>query len=377
MGQDLRNPYVLFCAGEDSGDILGESFVKVAVDVGLDVCGAGGSRMQKAGMRPLVDFSRLPVSGFGDVLVNYLPLRKSFDVVCEALRDEKCVGLVAIDYPGFNMRLAEQARRMNKPVLYVAPPQVWAWKSGRAKKLQDVLLAVFFDFEVDAYRKHGCVPHVMRHPISVAECLAPESKSGEVLLLPGSRLAQASRNLRCFLKSAVQSCGVGSRVTVLASRKNLVKPFEKIVSAFLEFECSAKVSVEVAPESSSERLARYRSAALALVCPGTATLEAAFAGVPMVVCTQPDPLTYVLGKMLVRSKVFALPNIIVGKKRFPEYIASPFASQNVVCKNMKEACAWIKENPADDVAGILRSALCSGESAQELMLEFLGEFVQR
>ena len=120
--------------------------------------------MVRAGLDPVIDFEELPVSGFGDVLPRYFRLRKLYGMMKATLRSPDCVAFIAIDYPGFNMGLASLAKRLGKPVLYVAPPQVWAWKRSRAKKLQGVSLAVLFEFEKDVYEKFGCKVNLLRHP---------------------------------------------------------------------------------------------------------------------------------------------------------------------------------------------------------------------
>ena len=372
-------PFVLFCAGEDSGDILGESFVREVVAVGLDACGAGGARMQGAGLRPLVNFEHLPVSGFGDVLASCGTLRRDFDVLRSSLRDENCLALVAIDYPGFNMKLVRLAKQLKKPVLYVAPPQIWAWKSGRAKQLRGIPLGVFFGFEMDAYRRHGCEPCLIQHPLASARLPVRRPSRGDVLLLPGSRLAQAGRNLRAFLKTALDvACRMDAeygKVTILAARKSLQVSFTDIVRS-LPAQLACRVKVEVAPAGVEKRLERYSQAALALVCPGTATLEVSLAGVPMVICTKPDLLTYALGKMLVRSKSFGLPNLIAGEPFYEEFIAPPFANSNGVAKRVFDACQKAVSQSSDSVIQAIRSMLSWGKPAHELMLEFLGKLVK-
>ena len=383
MGSPGGKPFVLFCAGEDSGDILGEPLVRETVAAGLDACGAGGSRMQNAGLKPLVNFEHLPVSGFGDVLASCGTLRKDLDVLRSALRDENCLALLAIDYPGFNMKLVRLAKLLGKPVLYVAPPQIWAWKQGRAKQLRGIPLAVFFDFEADAYRKHGCDARLMLHPLASARQPVRRPARGEVLLLPGSRHAQAARNIRAFLKPALDAaCRIDAecgKVTVLAARESLQVSFTEIVRNQLA-QSACRVKVEVAPAGVEERLERYSQAALALVCPGTATLEVSLAGGPMVICTKPDLLTYAMGKMLVRTGNFGLPNLVMGKDVFEEIILPPMMRAGAgigVCEKLASACRRAVEKDMDGVAQSVQAVLARGQTSRELMLEFLGKFVER
>lgn len=380
MGIAVEKSFVLFCAGEDSGDILGQRLVETCVNFGMKACGSGGARMLSAGLQPIVDFEHLPVSGFGDVLSNYKKLSVDFEQMQQALCRKDCMAFVAIDYPGFNMKLVKLAKKLGKPVLYVAPPQIWAWKSNRAKSLRGIPLAVFYDFELNAYHKYGCCARLMQHPIMEANVVHDSVKTNEVILLPGSRLAQAKRNLETFLNPAMNvaiqgdvECG---RVTVFAVRESLVKPFAEIIERLKKDNFHCEIQVEKPSEFAGKRLERYSKASLALVCPGTATLEVALANCPMVICTKPDALTYVLGNLLVRSPVLGLPNLILHEKRFEEYVVSPFASRNSVLAKIAMLSKKAKENPTTGVAGLLRSKMSCGISAQKLMLEFLGEFVK-
>lgn len=373
--------YILFCAGEDSGDAVGESLVKTVVaGARFRALGAGGTRMQGAGMHPIVDFENLPVSGFGDVLPKYFKLRKSFKVLRAALESPDCLGLVAIDYPGFNMKLAKLAGALRKPCLYVAPPQVWAWKSARAHELAEnpfVKLAVFFDFEETAYRSAGCDVVRVKHPyLSTKSPEAEESSS--ILLLPGSRKSQALRNLPLFLK-AVEVSQMSKAIqhldyVLLAARQELVPAFERALLQFGNESLSQKIRVAVAPPNVNDRNALYCRAKFAVTAPGTATLELALSGCSMAVCTKPDFLTYCLGSLFVKTKYFALPNIILDRSVYPEMIVVPGHERHAVAGLVKEIADSFASRRKPN-ADILRSRLSVGESLESLMAEFLRKFV--
>ena len=350
-------PFILICAGEDSGDSIGEPLVKTLVSQNIIVIGSGGRRMQAAGMLPLVDFETLPVSGFGDVLPKYFKLRQSFKALKSALETPECLGLIAIDYPGFNMKLVARAGELRKPALYVAPPQVWAWKRKRANVLAKnpyVKLAVFFDFEESVYREAGCNVVRVQHPFVEAknEFIIPYSES-YILLFPGSRKAQALRNLPLFL-NAVQGA---ENVVVVAARQELVSVFEKF-----------NVPVVVAPESVSERMAFYQSAEYAVTAPGTSTLELALSGAPFTVCTKPDLLTYCLGRLFIKTKFFALPNIILDCLVFLEHIVPPWSGVKLQLEKSSK--------PTEKVLKELYEKLAVGKTLEQLALEFLGQFVK-
>ena len=139
--------------------MIGSEMVAVASLRGFKTIGVGGPLMQEQGLQPLWDYNELPVSGVGDVVPKYFSLKNVFEVLRDAAESKKCLGIVAIDYPGFNMRLAALAKKWGKPMLYVAPPQVWAWKSKRAslfKQAENIRLAVFFDIEAKAYEQMNC-----------------------------------------------------------------------------------------------------------------------------------------------------------------------------------------------------------------------------
>jgi lipid-A-disaccharide synthase len=357
-------PYILLCAGEDSGDSIGESLVKnVIADGRFAVVGAGGARMQKAGLEPLVEFENLPVSGFGDVLPKYFKLRESFGKLKTALESPNCKGLVAIDYPGFNMKLVRLAGKLEKPCLYGAPPQVWAWKAKRAQELAQnpfVKLAVFFDFEEAVYKEAGCDVVRVNHPFKEVVANSAGAKqsvfASKILLLPGSRKSQALRNLPLYLK-AVKDV---SNVVVVAARQELVPAFEKF-----------GVQVLVAPTNAQDRAALYRSARFAITAPGTATLELALSGCPMVVCTKPDLLTYCLGRLFIKTKYFALPNIILNRLGFPERIVAPWTSSG----ELNQWIASVESLPCDDLSAELREKIAAEKSLDSLMTEFLRKLV--
>ena len=361
-----NDKFVLFCAGEDSGDSIGEPLVK-AIAARFLVKGSGGTRMQNAGLEPLVHYETLPVSGFGDVLPKYFKLRKSFSELKSALESPNCVGLVAIDYPGFNMKLVKRAGELHKPALYVAPPQVWAWKKKRAAELAKNLfakLAVFFDFEEAVYHEAGCNVVRVRHPfVDVRNENGRSDAAIQVLLLPGSRKAQALRNLPLYL-NAVRN---DENVVLVAARQDLVSAFERTLRRIGGDSLLRRVLIKVAPSSAEERMAFYRSAENVITAPGTATLELALSGTPFTVCTKPDLLTYCLGRLFIKTKFFALPNIILDRLVFSEHIVPPWSGLKT---------GSMANGTKENVAKELSEKLAVGSSFDQLVLEFLGQLVE-
>ena len=386
-------PYILVCAGEDSGDVIGEPLVKAFCSQHIDVKGAGGRRMQSAGMVPLVDFEVLPVSGFGDVLPKYFKLRQCYNELKSSLESPECLGLVAIDYPGFNMKLVALAGKLRKPALYVAPPQVWAWKKKRAKVLARnpyVKLAVFFDFEERVYADAGCNVVRVKHPfIDKNEELKIKNSETDVgrdvslrgnavteaittqrfLLLPGSRKSQALRNLPVYLNAIANLKQPPESVTIACARRELVAPIQEFVSVFCNshhLKNLANVQVVEVPSEISARRESFGGYSFALACPGTVTLELALSGCPMVVCTKPDMLTYCLGRIFIKTKFFALPNIILNEQVYPEYILGPFQGYPRLNRE------FLGKDRRHDIY----AKLSVGQTLEQLATEFLRQFVE-
>lgn len=388
-------PFVLFCAGEDSGDVLGETLVRPAVESGMNVLGVGGPRMQRAGLVPVGDYETLPVSGFGDVLPRVFRLKKIFSHLESLLREDSCVALVCIDYPGFNMKLCRRALALKKPVLYVAPPQVWAWKKHRARRLRGAKLAVLFNFERRVYESLGLNAEILEHPFLRAvgaRAIGPNSQAispkvretrpnQDVVVLPGSRESQALRNLPFFME-------VASRVHALHPERNFVLVASR-ESLKMQFECAAaKLSpagsvpawlrIDVAPQEARERATFYARHAAALCMPGSATLELALSGVPLVVADVLDPLTYFIGKHFVKTDYFALPNVLLGRSAYPEYFFTRGASRKKdSAERVAEALRNALENPPRSTVADLVKTFAASTSAESLMTEFLCEFVER
>ena len=412
-------PFVLFCAGEDSGDVLGETLVRPAVESGMNVLGVGGPRMQRAGLVPVGDYETLPVSGFGDVFPRVFRLKKIFSHLESLLREDSCVALVCIDYPGFNMKLCRRALALKKPVLYVAPPQVWAWKKHRARRLRGAKLAVLFNFERHVYESLGLGAEILEHPFLRAispdmlavgaraispkvretrpslQAISPKVREArpngtdarearpnqDVVVLPGSRESQALRNLPFFMEvvSRVHAHHPERNFVLVASRESLKTQFECAAAKLSPAgSVPAWLRIDVAPQEACERATFYARHAAALCMPGSATLELALSGVPLVVADVLDPLTYFIGKHFVKTDYFALPNVLLGRSAYPEFFFTRGASRKKdSAERVAEALRKALENPPRSTVADLVKTFAASTSAESLMTEFLCEFVER
>lgn len=383
--------YILFCAGEDSGDCIGAPlvcFLQNYFSQKILAIGAGGVRMQAAGLKSIVNFENLPVSGFGDILPKYFKLRSCFAVLKKALESPFCIGFIAIDYPGFNMKLVNLAKKLQKHSLYFAPPQVWAWKPSRAKILAKnlmVQLAVFFDFEKDAYKSYGCNVSVVRHPF-VDTVLSQNNyalKSNDnLLLLPGSRIAQMQRNIPLFLLVALQFAKsfCNTKILIVAARAELKVHIHNAVTKFFHGALPKNIDIVVAPQNSIERLNLFSFASVALCAPGTITLELALSKTPMVICTKPDKLTYIIAKIFIKSKMFALPNIILNSysknnvNYFAEHIVC-FINKRIILRIVNSLKSALNSKNTEYIYKKLLTKLSATKQSNVLMSEFFAKLV--
>ena len=371
--------------GEDSGDMIGSEMVAVASLQGFKTIGVGGPLMQEQGLQPLWDYNELPVSGVGDVVPKYFSLKNVFDVLRDAAESKKCLGIVAIDYPGFNMRLAALAKKWGKPMLYVAPPQVWAWKSKRAslfKQADNIRLAVFFDIEAKAYEQMNCKTVRLKHPITSWNHRYAESKS-DMLLLPGSRRASALRNLPAFVAVAEKyrkvwaerNVGLLPDVIVVASREYLEVPLLVALEKLYDGRLPSWLKVVVAPKRLGDRLNFYSAYSAAVTSFGTSTLEMACVGMPFAACVVPDFFTFVTGKFLVKSEFLSLPNAIFGCGVTPEFIIRHKLNDRMA-ESIVDALFQQDLGTVEEIASRLRKSLNVGQTSSELMSEFLAQLVK-
>jgi len=309
--------YWLVVAGEVSGDRLGAELVQVLLQQGFSAYGAGGSRMEAAGLQTLVPFADLGVSGIKDVVSRLFILRRHLQALRIALRDPSCRGLLCIDYPGFNLRLMREAERLQKPVYWVAPPQIWAWKPKRGKLFRRRNVAVFFPFEQVAYERHGAFVARVSHPLlqEIPVVTTKAFASNCWALLPGSRMQQALRNAHSLMQIGEYLCSQEPGSTCC-----FVVPDQRS-----EQELRAH-GVRIPIHLASEGEVFWQSVRGAICPPGTASLELALRDIPCVVFSRVDWVSYLLGRIFLRVPHLALPNLLWAARVIPEHVgpALPF-----------------------------------------------------
>lgn len=340
---------VLIIVGDPSGDRYGalliKSLKKSMPQVKLDAL--GGKMMESAGVELLYNLVDIAVMGFSEVIKNLREIRKVFKKVKIFLENERPDTVVLVDYPGFNLKVAEVAHDMGIPVIYYISPQVWSWWKSRIHKITYLVnkMLVILPFEEDLYKKVGADVLFVGHPLM--EILEPVKDTGTVYadllidagnpvigLLPGSRKQEIDRLLPVMLKAAKRILEKFPDVQfILPLSSNIQRRYiEKYLHEAPEMH--SRVTVVRDEEYRSRRIMTF-----ALVASGTATLENAILGIPMIIMYKMSFLSYLLAKRLVKIPNIGLVNIIAGERIVPEFIQYDAKPEKIA----DVACQWIKD----------------------------------
>lgn len=316
---------IAIVAGEASGDLHAAEVLRELkkLDPALDAFGIGGDRLASHGMRLLHHAGEMGIVGFFNVLLHYRMFKRIFNDMVEAVERERPDAVLLVDYPGFNLRLARKCKELGLRVIYYISPQLWAWRRGRVKQVAKYVdrMIVIFPFEEEFYKEHGVNAVYVGHPI--VEEIGHIGRRGQnqiprIALLPGSRGGEVKSLLPPML-GAVQLLGEVDAFVVQAPT---------IPRALLERYLQG-TGVRIAPH---EEIA---SADVALSSSGTATLECAVLGTPVVVMYKLSRANYWLGKAVVKIPHFALINIVAGKEVVPELIQSAVNAERIAAETRK------------------------------------------
>ena len=305
---------VYIIAGEASGDLHGGNLVKElkALDPSMKVRAWGGDRMQAAGAEVVKHYRDLAFMGFAEVIRNLRTILRNLQDCKEDIERFRPDAIVLIDYPGFNLRIAEHAHKLGIPVHYYISPQVWAWKPGRVRSIARTVdhMHVILPFEKDWYAEKGMEVDFVGHPLLDELPIDPgkERIPDRIALLPGSRRQEIASMLPLMLKMVPRF--PDHRFVVAAAPSVPDEVYAQLIG---------NSPVEVVKGRTYEVLA---TAHAALVTSGTATLEAALLGVPLVICYRGSALNVWLARRLVNIKFIGLANLIMGREVVTELIQS-------------------------------------------------------
>ena len=333
---ELGRRRVLVVAGEASGDLHGGFLVQELQRQlpGVDVAAVGGNHLRACGIDILADVRLLSAAGLVEIVSSLRRHHRVMELLKQQMDQQRPDVVVLVDYPGFNMFVAKEAKKRGIPVFFYIAPQVWAWGKGRAKKMERLIerLAVIFPFEEAIFNAHGrnfarYVGHPLvdelhvsgtreqireRHGLSLDQPL--------LVLMPGSRRSEVRLLLPSMLQAAEQLKSDGWQVVLLKA--------PTIDRSYLEEVIGGRALPVALIDGDAYNL--LHAADAGVIASGTATLEAALLGCPHVILYRFSRLTYLIAKLVIGRRIIGLPNVILGRPLFPELIQRDVTAANIV-----------------------------------------------
>jgi lipid-A-disaccharide synthase len=351
-------PQILIVTGEASGDLHGANLASALRRLRPDaeILGVGGSKMRAAGVKLVQGIDRLDAMG----LVGLAQLRaavRTYRTLARFLREQPFDAVVFIDNPGLNLRLARVARKAGHRIVYYIAPQIWAWHGSRIKLIAKVVdhVLVILPFEVELYRRAGIRCDFVGHPL--LDAVAPsydraelrkrfgvEGASRVIGLLPGSREWEVRSLLPVMLEAAARLSREDPRIQFLVAQASSIS-----ADLIGELSAGAKVNVKIVHDQASEVMA---ASDLLLVASGTATLQAAVIGTPMVLVYRTSWLTYRIARAVIQVPWIGLVNIVAGRSIAPELIQQDATPERLA----DEALRFLRDERIDrDTRAALRA----------------------
>jgi len=318
----------LIIAGEESADNHGAELMKSMInqDSGIKFFGIGGRKMMDSGLISIENIEKMAVMGFIEIIRYISFFRNLMKRVLTKIDEYKPRQIILIDYPGFNLRLAQRIKnQFNIPITYYISPQIWAWKEKRIdiiKKYIDQML-VIFPFEENWYNERGIDAKFVGHPIynewvpssrkDLCRLLGKNYSKPIITLFPGSRKQEVKRHLPILLDTSGKLKRKNKDIQFILGVANHINIENLDIPDWVHIE-------KQFPQKALE------CANLALIASGTSTIEAAVFGTPMVIIYKMSPLSWFISKKLVRVPYAGMVNIIAGSMIMPEilqYSATP------------------------------------------------------
>jgi lipid-A-disaccharide synthase len=368
-------------AGEASGDLHGSNLIREIrkLDNIADIRCWGGDLMEHAGAHLVKHYRDLAYMGFIEVVMNLRTIMKNLKFCKQDILQFKPDVIILIDYPGFNLRIAEWAKHQHIKVAYYISPQVWAWKENRVKQIRKNVdkMLVILPFEKDFYKKRSFDVEYVGHPLAdVVESAqndieplpntlaSPLNEPNIIALLPGSRAQEVTKKLPVMLevsRAFPDYRFIIAKAPSLDDRfyEQLMEPYKNVRSI----------------RNKTYQLLLHAKAAL--VTSGTATLETALFGVPQVVCYKGSNISYQIAKRLIKVKYISLVNLIMDKEVVKELIQNEMNVQNVTTElrrvlKDRDTIIRMKRDYAD-----LKKLLSEGGNASEKAAKSIVQMIRR
>lgn len=352
----IKNKTIMIIAGEASGDMHGANLVRemLKMDPSLNFYGIGGNKLREEGVKLLANASDMAVVGLTEVVSKLGSILKIMGMMKKSLDEHRPDLVILIDYPDFNIPLAKAAKKRGIKVFYYISPQVWAWRKGRIGQIKKSVdkMAVILPFEVDTYGQEGFTVNYVGHPLlDMVKLNYSKQESRKkfglaenkitIGILPGSRLSEVNKLMPELLQAAEMIAQSMPDVQFVLPLADTLE--KKIITNIIT---GSTVKIHVISGHTYDVIS---CADLGLVASGTATLETALLGVPMVIVYKISLLSYMIGRLFVHVKNIGLVNIVAGKTIVPELIQGDACGERIagealaILKNGERQQAIIKE----------------------------------
>lgn len=361
---------IFIVAGEASGDLHASRLMQALRHAlpSVEFFGIGGERMIAEGLHSLVSLEQMNVVGFWEVAKRYTFFKSVLQQAEQLMTEVGSDIFIPVDYPGFNMRLAAQAKKHAIPVAWYIAPQLWAWGKKRARNLARVVdkLLVVFPFETSFFQNFGIDTRFVGHPLlddpAFAQFMPPrEGREHAVAFLPGSRTQEVERHIPLFSEVAMELKKHFPlvRCIIASSRSVPEQVYKRAVGESQLFELNP------------DARAVMRQCAAGVVKTGTSTLEAALSGLPFTMIYKTSWLSYRIGRMLVELPHISLVNILAQKAVVRELVQHDANPTSIVTELRRllsdDSYAEQMYREFADIRTLLGQSGASGRAAQEII----------
>ena len=333
--EDNQDHNLMIIAGEISGDLIGASLIKELkkLDPKIVTYGIGGNKMQIEGMNILYHINQMAFLGFSEI-VRHLPfIKKVQSELLTTVKKKKIKSVVLIDYPGFNLSIAKKIKKSGIKIIYYVSPQLWAWGSGRIKKIKNRIdkMLVVFPFEQKLYIKNNIDVELVGHPLverinnykflsrkELSQKFQLDESKDILLLMPGSRRQEVEKVYPQIVNAA----------------KNLGEEFNLQIVTAGSVNIDIELFNQLSGTSDIKVVKGYtydliKHAKFGIIKSGTSTLEAAYFSLPMIIVYKTSRLTYLIGKQLIKVNKIGMPNILLDDDVVPELIQSDVSEEKL------------------------------------------------
>ena len=333
---------IMISAGEVSGDEhASEVIKKLQLHGNFEFYGMGGQKMRATGMDTVIDSQDMAIIGIINTIIHFPKIKRAFNSMKNLLYKKRPDLLIIVDYPEFNLRLANIAHKLGIKVLIYIAPQVWAWRKGRVKKIVKIAdrIATILPFEAKYYEKYRIPVNYVGHPLSekIGKNIAQNSLDDKnlaeykVLVLPGSRYSEIkflmpvlNQSMRIMTQSSSKKISFHILKADGIEKNDLLKYLDE---SSYDFNIS-----DSSQYSDQEKFSQMASFDIAIGASGTAVLQLALCRTPTIVIYKLSTLNYQVVKRLINIPFVSLPNILCEKEIFPELIQHNATPKNIAAK---------------------------------------------